>query len=280
MIANLTLAAINEALEKDQEKKHRKHLGASVIGKKCARQIWYGFHWCEMEHHGGKQLRLFKRGQDMENVFDIYLKSIGCDTWPLDPATGKQWRISDCNGHFGGSSDGKVQGIPEMPAEIMTVEMKTHGDKSYKQLIKEGLCKSKPEHFDQAQIYTYKLGHQWCLYIAINKNDDLLHLELIQVNPVYCKTLLLKAAKIIAAAEPPPKIKDDVSFYLCHESFCKFRQICHFGKLPEKNCRTCKHSTPVDGGKWLCVRYNYDLTKENQNTGCKTHEFKSCFLTE
>lgn len=280
MIANLTLAAINEALEKDQDKEHRSHLGASVIGRKCQRQIWYGFHWCVLEKHGGRQLRLFKRGQDMENVFEIYLKSIGCQTWPLDPATGKQWSISDCNGHFGGSCDGLLRGLPEMPAEILTNEFKTHGDKSFKALVKDGLCKAKPEHFDQAQIYTYKLGYRFSLYLGINKNDDNIHAEIVQVNPTHCQTLLAKAKRIVEALEPPPKINESPAFYLCHSGFCKFRDVCHNAALPEKNCRTCEHSAPVENGQWLCKKFNYLLTKENQHSGCKVHQFKPCFLTK
>ena len=279
MMANLTLAAINAKLELEQEREHRTHLGASVLGKKCAREIWYGFRWAFMEEFEGRMLRLFKRGQDEENVFLTYLKSIGCETWEIDPRTGKQWRISGSGGHFGGSCDGVARGIPEIPGVPFAVEFKTHNDKSFKSLSNDGLCMAKPEHYAQSQIYTYKLGLTHSLYCGVNKNDDRLYLELLEVNPVYCETLLAKADRIIFADIPPPKISASPAFYLC--KFCKFSKICHDGALPEKNCRTCWFSEPTRDGKWKCGYHKqHVLTKAQQHEGCQTYQIKPEFLAE
>lgn len=270
MKATLTLAAINERLEEAQEREHRNHLGASVIGKKCSREIWYGFRWSAKELFEGRMLRLFERGQLEENRFLGYLESIGCEVWPVDPKTGEQWRISDCGGHFGGSTDGVARGIPDLPPGTPFLsEFKTHNDKSFKAIVKEGLCQAKGEHFAQTQSYMYKMSLPWGLYCAVNKNDDDLHLELVQANPGFAATLIEKARYIINADVPPPRINSSPGFYLCR--FCYFKDICHDKVAPEKNCRTCYFSQPVDGGQWRCNRYNCTLTREQQASGCLTY---------
>jgi hypothetical protein len=56
----------------------RGHLGASVLGAKCVRSVWYGWRWARPEEkHGGRLLRLFDRGQREENEFIGRLRDVG-----------------------------------------------------------------------------------------------------------------------------------------------------------------------------------------------------------
>lgn len=278
MKADKTLAAINSALEDGQELEHRSHLGASVLGKQCTREIWYGFRWASKERFEGRMLRLFERGQLEEPRFMSYLELIGCKVWPENPDTGNQWRVSFADGHGGGSADGIGMGIPDLPPETpFLTECKTHGEKSFKALEKEGLCQSKPEHFAQTQIYTVKLGLPAALYMGVCKNTDALHLELIQPNPNFVATLIDKAETVVAAEVPPPRIggKQGAAFYLCR--FCHFKDICHSNVLPEANCRTCRFSKPMPGGEWRCLKYDWPLTKEQQHSGCTEYRLKPGF---
>lgn len=275
MKAKLTLAAINAQLEGDQEQEHRTHLGASVLGGKCARKIWYGWRWAGKELFEGQMLRLFERGHLEEPRFHAYLKGIGCDVWPEDPATGNQWRVSFAEGHGGGSSDGIARGIPDLPPDTpFLVECKTHNDKSFTTLEKEGLCQSKPEHFAQTQIYMVKLDLPAALYMAVNKNNDNLHLELIQPNPNLVANLIDKAESIVASDLPPPRVSNNPGFYYCKSFKCPFYDTCFNGAAPDANCRTCSFSKPMPGGVWLCTRYNWPLTKEQQHAGCNDYRVK------
>jgi hypothetical protein len=278
MKADKMLAAINAKLEAGQELEHRTHLGASVLGKQCTREIWYGFRWAAKEVFSGRMLRLFDRGQLEESRFMGYLSLIGCEIWPENPETGGQWRITFANGHGGGSADGIARGIPDLPEGTpFLTEFKTHNQKSFDKLVKEGLCQAKPEHFAQTQIYTVRLGLPAAVYMGVNKNDDDLHPELIVPNQNFVATLMDKADSVVAAEFPPPRIggKQGAAFYLCR--FCKFSSICHQGVKPEMNCRTCKHSKPVDGGVWLCQKYDYPLNKEEQHRGCADYHLKPAF---
>lgn len=279
MKASKTLLAINTALENQQELDHRTHLGASLLGGPCPRKLWYGFRWAFKEQFGGRMLRLFERGQDEELRFYKYLELIGCNVWPIDPATGNQWRINFAGGHGGGSTDGIAQGIPDLsPDQKFVIECKTHGEKSFLNLQKEGLCQAKPEHFAQIQIYMVGLGIDRGLYMAVNKNTDELHLEIIVANPNFAKDLVRMGTEIIFAETPPSKIggKAGAAFYQC--KFCQFSDICHGNKLPEKNCRTCEFSKPLADGTWFCEKHKTQLDKKTQRQGCAFYTLKSTFI--
>lgn len=279
MIATKTLAAINNYIEENQERDHRTHLGASVLGRQCSRQIWYGFRWAAKEEFNGQKLRLFDRGNEFEPRAVEWLRNAGMTIDEVDPATGLQFRVSDCGGHFGGSLDGIGTGNPDIGVHIpFLLEFKTHNDRSFKSLIKQGLCQSKPEHFVQMQSYMFKENLLFGLYLGVNKNDDHLHTEIIQLNPPFAVTLIDKANRVIFAEEPPKRINESPGFYLC-KGFCSFAAICHHGEAPEINCRTCRFSKPVADAKWICTKYgDFVLNKEQQATGCDSHQLITDFL--
>jgi hypothetical protein len=60
---------------------HRKHLGASLIGRDCKRYLWYVFRWCKHVVTTGRQQRLFNRGHREEARFIEWLEGIGFKIW-------------------------------------------------------------------------------------------------------------------------------------------------------------------------------------------------------
>lgn len=62
----------------------RAHLGASVIGRECARELWYGFRWAHYKRHDGRMLRLFQRGHLEEGRIIEYLEGIGATVEYVD----------------------------------------------------------------------------------------------------------------------------------------------------------------------------------------------------
>lgn len=275
ILASKTLAAINAAIEADQGAKYRgflkqvlphmsdayrsdeesgfrNHLGASVIGGKCPRAIWYGFHWATKARFQGRILRLFNRGHLEEGRMIAALLTIGCQVYQQD-ANGKQYRISDVAGHFGGSGDGVVTGLPDLPAGMPALtEWKTHNDKSFSALLKGGVRESKFEHFIQMQVYNLKMGLPWALYGAVNKNDDHIHLELIQTDHTIGQEFLERGRKIIMMKSAPKKISESPGWFEC--KFCDHKPVCHQGAAPVRNCRTCAHvEVDVNKGGWHCT---------------------------
>jgi len=275
LLATELIKAIDIVLEEEQESSFRWHLGASVIGKECAREIYYSYRWAKTIEFEGRMLRLFDRGHREEERFIGWLRAVGATVWDRTP-DGKQLRVpSAVSGHFGGSKDGVALNIPgvEQPVYLLT-EFKTHNDKSFKNLVKNGVEESKPAHFIQMQVYGGLSELPLALYLAINKNDDALHAELIPIVPEVLHNTVLRATTIITSNRPPQRISNSPSFYKC--KFCDFSPVCHKKELPAVNCRTCNYSRPVENGDWYCSAFSFLLTKdieEQAHNGCSAHSF-------
>lgn len=292
-LATKTLALINSTLQADQGASFRKyqglvfphmsdafrgedegfrsHLGASMIGRQCARDIWFGFRWVRKGNHSGRMLRLFNRGHLEEARFIALLLSIGVQVYQQD-ASGNQFRISDHGGHFGGSGDGVAVGIPDLPANTpCLLEFKTHNDKSFKELCNKGVRVKKPEHYSQMQVYMRKMGLGVALYGAVNKNDDDLYFELVHLDPVHGEQMLERARKIIMLRTAPARINESPSWHAC--KMCDHKNICHSNEAVNRTCRSCHHAIPqVEGaGGWVCGQTGEVLSKQQQLAACPSY---------
>lgn len=268
-----TVARIYQAYESDAEEGNRPHLGASLIGHACERFLWMTFRWVDAKKFDGRMLRLFKAGQDFEPRIVAELRRIGIEVHDVSP-DGKQWRVSDLGGHFGGSMDGAARGFPEAPKTWAVIEFKTHNAKSFAGLIKDGVQKSKPQHYAQMTVYCGLTGMDRAMYIAENKDTSELYSEWVHFDPVEFAKLKARAERVIRAAEPPMKISNDPSWYVC--KLCSFHEHCHGDTAPAVNCRTCCHSTPeMDGdARWSCAIQGHgalDVPTSIQRTGCSQH---------
>lgn len=269
--ASPTVDAIYAAYEAAQESGYRNHLGASGIGAECERAIWYSWRWATRARHTGRLLRLFQTGHLAEERFVSDLRRIGVTVLDLDPETGRQWNLRDPSGHFGGSMDGVAIGFAEAPKTWHVCEFKTHSAKSFASLKKDGVAKSKPQHWAQMQVYMQLAGLDRAFYLAVNKDTDELYQERIHHDAEGALRLLAKAERILGAAQPPARITDDPAFFQCR--FCDHAKVCHEGDSPERHCRSCLHATPVAGGEWHCERHKLGLTPDMQRTGCAAHLF-------
>ncbi|QDP46553.1 MAG: hypothetical protein Unbinned4098contig1000_13 [Prokaryotic dsDNA virus sp.] len=278
-----TVELIDEILEKENDSKlepYRGHLGASVIGRECERELWYSFRGVERVHHEGRILRLFDRGNREEESLVEYLRKAGVVVHDVD-SKGAQFTFSKIGGHFGGSMDGAGKGFAEAPATWHVVEFKTSGSKAFKSLVKNGVKKSKPEHYIQMQLYMKFSGMRRAFYLAVNKDNDELYSERIKYDSSVAKENLEKARRIITSQNPPAKISEDPSWYQC--KFCDYPETCHRKKMPTLSCRTCLHATPeVDGenGRWSCAyRDIKNIPKELQAKGCYDHRYIPKLIT-
>lgn len=270
-----TVREIYRALESGADRDRRGHLGASFLGRECRRALWYAFRWCITEAHDGRILRLFRRGQLEEAQFAADLRAAGCEVITHDEH-GRQYSFSDVGGHVGGSMDGAVLGLVEAPKTWHVAEFKTHGEKSFKNLLNDGVQKSKPEHWSQCQLYMHWSGMERAYYLAVNKNTDELYAERIYYDKAAAEALVEKGRAIVTAAEPLERVNEDPAFYLC--KFCSARAVCHERRLPEPSCRTCVHATPeIDGeARWSCAYPKAprpSLTVEEQRAGCDHHVY-------
>jgi hypothetical protein len=271
--AHSTASLIYQAYESDAEDGNRPHLGASLIGHACERFLWMTFRWVDAKKFPGRMLRLFETGQLEEARLVKNLRRIGVEVHDVTP-DGKQWRVSDLGGHFGGSMDGACVGLPEAPKTWHVLEFKTHSDKSFKELLSKGSVRfAKPQHFAQMQVYMGMTGMERALYMAVNKNDDTIYTERVEYDAVEFARLKARAERVINANEPPLKISNDPSWHVC--KMCDFHEHCHGETAPAVNCRTCAHSTPeMDGdGRWTCASINHEIGLIAQRMGCTSHRY-------
>lgn len=248
---------------------HREHLGASLIGHDCHRFIWYAFRWVKSQVFNGRMLRLFNRGHLEEERFIKWLRGIGCQVWEVDPNTNQQFRIYGVQGHYGGSMDsgGLLPYLPDLP---ILFEFKTHNTKSFTNLVNKGSVKlAKHEHYSQMSAYGKKYKMRYGLYVATNKNDDDLYIELVELDWNLAHDLENKAQDIIRSPFPPPRISDQPSYYEC--KWCAFHGICHYNEPVEINCRSCKFAEPVENKQWKCHKFNAIVPTDYIKQGCSHH---------
>jgi hypothetical protein len=270
-----TVNMIYTAYENDADDGNRPHLGASLIGHACERYLWMTFRWVDSKKFPGRMLRLFETGSLAEARFVANLKRIGVEVHDTTP-DGKQWRVSALGGHFAGSMDGAGRGFPEAPKTWAVIEFKTHGEKSFTDLVKKKVQAAKPQHYAQMQVYMGETGMERAMYMAVNKNTDELYAEWVHFDPVEYAKLKARAERVIRAAEPPLRVSSDPSWFVC--KMCDFAEHCHGEKAPAVNCRTCAHSTPeMDGdGKWTCSLADtspVEIPAPVQRTGCGQHRY-------
>jgi len=234
-----------------EESGFRNHIGASVLGGSCKRQMWFNFRHSKLIKHEARIIRLFNRGHLEEPRFSNMLRSIGIEFHDVHPETGKQFRTNFAGGHGGGSCDGMGIGFPEYPNEWVLSEYKTHGDKSFTLLLKGGVEKAKPVHFIQMIIYMYKFNLKHCLYMAVNKNTDEIWTEWVHADDELAMKYIANADEIVFGDHIPDRVSDSSAYFECR--FCDYRSLCfHKGDEPHTNCRTCKYSRPGNEATWLC----------------------------
>jgi hypothetical protein len=262
---NHNIQARIDTHHESQAEPPRPHMGCSQLGHPCDRWLWLSFRWAVQPAFPGRVLRLFRRGQLEEATIMADLRAIGMDV------RGKQVRV-DFGSHISGSVDAVIEsGVPEAPKKRHIAEFKTHSLRSFVDLEKQGVEKSKPEHYVQMQLYMHGTKIDRALYVAICKNDDRIYTERVRYDEQVAKKALERGRRIALSDRMPEPINSDPSWYQC--KFCDAHEFCHETKLTKHvNCRTCAHSTAKDDSTWRCERHDADsIPVEFQRQGCESH---------
>jgi hypothetical protein len=265
--ANLTLVGSIDKYHADSNELPRTHMGASILGHDCDRYLWLHFRWAVIEKFPGRVRRLFRRGHNEEATIVDDLRAVGVDI----RATGDSQARLNFGCHIGGSVDGIIEkGLPESPHKRHIAEFKTHSKKSFDDLERHGVQKSKPMHWAQMQLYMLGTKIDRAAYIAVCKDDDRLYVERVRYEQKAAQALLERGKRITLADRMPEPISADPSWYKC--KFCPAHDQCFGSKLTKQvNCRTCVHSTAREDGTWHCERWDDAIPEEAQRTGCDSH---------
>lgn len=247
----------------------RSHLGASIIGRECERHLWYTWRWIKHKIFSGRMQRLFQDGHWYEDRIIEILRGIGCTVSQVGE-DGNQHRIYAVQGHFGGSSDGKVT-LPARYGQfpVFLTEFKTINANGFVKF--HDVKNDKSEHWDQMCVYGVRLVIQYAIYFLVGKNDADLIIEVVELDWEHGERLISKGQRIIYMQEPPPRITNNPSDYRCKQ--CDHHGVCFMGVVPDVNCRSCRHSSPIDNKAWTCRRWNATIpSKQAMLEACPGYE--------
>ena len=278
---DLTLSKMSELMYlKSQETfRPRSYLGMSEVGEDCWRMIWYRFR--NVLNEGNLALNsilAIEDGYKQEDIMAARLRllpSVKLDT--VDPENGEQFAFKFFGGHFAGHCDGKIIGILEAPKTQHIWENKAVNSKKFevlKTLIadhkigeKKALAAWDPSYYAQAIIYMYasKLTRHY-LTVETPGGRDYTSCRTEADNKV-AQSLMSKAEAIIKADSPLTRMSNNRTFYKC--GWCKHKEICFDGKVPDVNCRTCCASEPnmksTDGiASWKCYKKDCNFTGQGK----------------
>jgi hypothetical protein len=248
----------------------RNHLGASLIGSKCERSLWYTFRWCTNPQFSGRVLRLFETGNQQEPRLIKNLREVGIEVYDTDPDTKNQIHYEMYGGHYAGSLDGIGVGFKESK-QYHVLEFKTSNVKLFNELKKNGVAAAKPEHYAQMNQYMKWSGLERAYYFVVCKDNDDIYGERVSLDKELVKRLEQKASRVIFSDRPSFKISDSPNDPTCR--FCNHKDICRGIYLPEVNCRTCVFAKPEENGTWICTRDNTLLCSTKQRETLSCHVF-------
>jgi hypothetical protein len=247
----------------------RTHLGASIIGHECVRYCWYTFRWFKHKIFSGRMQRLFQDGHWYEDRLIQMLRGIGFTVEQVNEK-GEQIRIYAVSGHFGGSSDGSAT-LPErygLPDRFL-MEFKTANKKWFADF--HDVAHSKPQHWTQMCVYGLKRQIRYGIYFLVGKDNADLKIEVVELDWELAQRELNKGEWVILSSVAPARLSNDPSNWKC--KMCDYHGVCHMSVKPDVNCRTCRHSQPVDDAGWRCNRWNIAIPgKEQALLACSSHE--------
>lgn len=248
------------------ESENRYYLGISQIGDSCHRRLQYYHYWASKPNHSNRIQRIFDFGHLIEQNVREDLGKIGFEVFTSDV------EIVGAGGHW----RGHIDGLTYKDGHQVLVEIKTHNEKSFKDVKKNGVKKSKPGHYGQVQGYMGHLDIEECLYIAYNKNDSEYYVEFIPFDNEYFSELKRKENEIIMSDVLLPRIgNDSPAWFECKQ--CGVRDTCFKTKPPQANCRTCKNVDVLSDGEWRCNKHEQNLSTFQQRKGCSDFELGDMF---
>lgn len=287
-----TKTKIETAIETTMyEEGFRPHLGCSQVGKKCKREVWYNFRWFLKRSITARQKRLFNRGHWEELIIindlikagckveginiDPYILAIFKGLFNYDIPPAKQFSKHPLFGHSGGSIDGIVYNLPDAPKTPHLLEAKTYNTRRFNNLKRQTAKVSDLGYYIQMQLYMHFFKLKRALFVATHKDTDERYYERIKYNKSEALEYIKIATYILKSTSPPPKINTDPSKVPCtwgSKGVCDYKEVCHNGALPERNCRTCHYSGLRDNGVWLCERTKKKRNLKKQLKGCKNYK--------
>lgn len=187
------------------------------------------------------------------------------DKWLL-----QQWRVKLFSGHMSGYGDAKGRHPEYTNNQWILLEYKTYNTKRFSHLTRNTLEVADPEYYIQVLIYLKELDLPWCLFCAVNKNDDDIEFKIVMRDDAKAEHYIKTAHTVIFSKARPARLAESPAYHGC--KFCDFLEVCHLNAPVDINCRSCVNCTPIDGGKFKCDKWGAVIPGEKEMlAGCPSH---------
>ena len=206
-------ALIDAALRSDRDNQPRRHyLGASRLGVACERALQYEYLQTPVDpgrEIPGRVLRVFEVGHALEDLAIRWLRMAGFELHNRR-ANGGQFGFSVAGGRIQGHVDGIITAAPPEPGLSfpMIFECKTMNDKSWRDTVKHGVSKSKPDYAAQMAVYQAYMeasipgiSTNPALFTAINKDSEEIWFEQVAFDGGLAQRMSDRAVRVITATD-------------------------------------------------------------------------------
>jgi len=226
-----TLEAIDRAIEATQENRPQNgRLYMSQIGRPCDREIWYNVNDYPREPFTAKTLKMFECGNIAEELMAKRLRMLPhIELHTLAP-DGKQFKFSDFDNRFSGRIDGAILGLIEAPKTWHAWEHKSSEKMS-------DLIKAKTQYGIKKALEVWNYAYYTTAVLYMHYGEFTRHYMTVSTpggrqytsvrteeNQELAKSLIAKSRRILDAKEPPVRISEYRSHFVCKN--CDFRKIC------------------------------------------------------
>ncbi len=220
MIAQIKQQIDDAIMAIANQKEHRNYLGASSIGEECDRKLWYSFHKPK-RIDDPRVHRIMDFGHFSESYVISLLKHAGYDLFTDDGSGQYGFEDEELRGHV----DGVIM-IDDIP---YLLEIKSANSKRFAEMVKDGVEKSNPIYYTQMQVYLKYMELSHALYVAINKDNCELHIEVVKYEKIKADYAVNRGKEIVRKETEPERKYQSKAFYRC--KFCNYKDEC-WGQEP------------------------------------------------
>lgn len=213
-----------------KEERKRDYIGASEIGEKCSRKIWYNFNGYEKQPSNIVGLLAAEDGHTTEDLISKRLRLIPSIELYTHDENGEQFGFD--LGFFKGHYDGVIRGVLEAPKTWHIYEVKTKEEKFINKLIKiidtygekKALEKWDYKYYCQAVVYMY-MEDLTRHYMIVSKPGGRGAISLrTDENKKLAQALIDKATRIYKLKTAPERAYNSKDYFEC--AWCQFRDEC------------------------------------------------------
>lgn len=258
------IASSIEALRSAQPP--RDYIGASIIGTKCDRALFYTKERVEVDSPTHRVLRIFEFGDVVELLVVKWLRQVGWIVYDEDPRTNDQLLIRAHDRAYQGHVDGIISSVSLMPVlfgastvnkQIKILEAKSHKDNQFENVIDLGVEVSHFEHYAQLQTYMGESEQLFeafgltgtihdGLYVAVNKNTSEVYCEEVPFDHDCFLRLASRARRVNRASAPPPRLAEKPTLQPC--KYCDYKIHCFADQREEEILDGARDASTRDAG--------------------------------